>query len=81
MLANAGAALKPTGYQADLFNGVSLEGWRVLKGFSTLAEDDEGRVIIAAHNGLVAIPLYRKMPNGQQEPMKHYRLTLNAAFR
>lgn len=69
------STLKPTGWGANLLDGVSLNGWKPDSGTWTIEPDDEGANVIAGTNGEVVRRIV-KLVDGRPARVIHYRLTI-----
>lgn len=77
VVATAASSLKPTGWTANLLDGISLDGWRPDSGTWALETDDEGGTVIAGTSGEIVRGIAR-MIDGKPARVTYYRLTVTA---
>lgn len=77
VVATAASSLKPTGWTANLLDGISLDGWRPDSGTWALETDDEGGTVIAGTSGEIVRGIAR-MIDGKPARVAYYRLTVTA---
>lgn len=75
VVATAASSLKPTGWTANLLDGISLDGWRPDSGTWALETDDEGGTVIAGTSGEIVRGIAR-MIDGKPARVTYYRLTV-----